>query len=188
MEKSPAFPELLAGFRAGDSASVKALCEQYAPFLRAAVRRQLHPGLRTRFDSLDFVQDVWASFLAIPAERYTFDTPEALLAFLNRMAHNRVVEVFRQRFETQKDDITRERAVSSEDGSDQIRAPAPTASQLVIADEQWERLCGRFPEGHRTILELLRDGHSYEDIAQLSGVSLSTVNRIVRRLKELTAS
>ncbi|MBP3954057.1 helix-turn-helix domain-containing protein [Gemmata sp. G18] len=187
MGESAAFAELIAGFRAGNPTSINALCQQYAPYLRAAVRRQLHPRLRTRFDSLDFVQDVWASFLAIPTERYTFDTPEALLAFLNRMAHNRVVEVFRQRFGTQKDDITREQGVSSEDGSDQIRAPVPTASQLVIADEEWDRLRGRFPAGQRMVLELLRDGHSHEDIARLAGVSLSTVNRIVRRLKDFTA-
>jgi RNA polymerase sigma-70 factor (ECF subfamily) len=179
------FLELIAGLRARDPASVEALCLRYAPFIRAAVRRQLHSGLRTRFDSLDFVQDVWVSFLAIPTERYTFDTPEALLAFLTRMAHNRVIEVFRQRFATQKNDITRERAMG-DDGAHQLRSPTATPSQWVIADEQWEQLRGRFSEGQRAILELLRDGHSYEDIARLANVSLSTVNRIVRRLKDLT--
>jgi RNA polymerase sigma-70 factor (ECF subfamily) len=186
VEETAAFPELIAGLRAGDPASVETLCRQYGPFIRAAVRRQLHPRLRTRFDSLDFVQDVWASFLAIPTERYTFDTPRALLAFLNRMAYHRVVDVFRQRFGTLKDDINREQAVSAANGSDQLRSPTPTPSQWVIAGEEWERLRGRFPEGQRVVLELLRDGHSYEDIARLANVSLSTVNRIVRRLKDLT--
>jgi len=180
------FPELIAGVQAGDPASIELLCQRYAPFIRAAVRRQLHPGLRTRFDSLDFVQDVWASFLAIPAERYAFDTPQALVAFLTRMAHNRVVEVFRRRFGTLKDNITREQAVNDDDGSDQLRSSTPTPSQWVIAGEEWELLRGRFPEGQRVILELLRDGHNLEDIARLANVSLSTVNRIVRRLKDLT--
>src|SRR3954469_20772538 len=98
----------MARLRAGDPGALDALYREYGPFVRAAVRRQLHPRLRTRFDSLDFVQDVWASFLAIPADRYAFDNPQALLAFLTRMAHHRVIEVFRQRFETQKNDITRE--------------------------------------------------------------------------------
>jgi RNA polymerase sigma-70 factor (ECF subfamily) len=56
----------------------------------------------------------------------------------------------------------------------------------VIAGEEWEQLRGRFPEGQRVVLELLRAGHSYEDIARLASVSVSTVNRIVRRLKDLT--
>jgi RNA polymerase sigma-70 factor (ECF subfamily) len=184
VDETAAFPELIAGLRAGDPACVEVLCRRYAPFIRAAVRRQLHPRLRTRFDSLDFVQDVWASFLAIPAERYTFDTPAALRAFLTRMAHHRVIEVFRRRFGTLKDDINREQADSA--GSERLPAPTPTPSQWVIANEEWEQLRGRFPEGQRVILELLRDGHSYEDIARLAQVSVSTVNRIVRRLKDLT--
>lgn len=184
MEEGPAFTELVGGLRAGDPAAVEALCREYAPFVRAAVRRQLHPDLRTRFDSLDFVQDVWASFLAIPGERYTFDTPQALVAFLMRMASNRVVDVFRQRFQTQKDNIARERG--ADDAQDRLPSDAPSASQFAIASEEWERLTKRFPAGHRVILERLREGYTYEDIARIAKVSLSTVNRIVSRLKELS--
>lgn len=185
MEAEPPFAELVGGLRAGDPSAVAALCRQYAPFIRAAVRRQLHPGLRTRFDSLDFVQDVWASFLALPAERYAFDTPQALFAFLTRMASNRVVEVFRQRFDTQKNDISRE--LAADDATrDQLASPAPTPSQCAIAAEEWERLARRFPEGHRLVLERLREGYTNEDVARLAAVSLSTVNRIVSRLKGLS--
>lgn len=44
----------------------------------------------------------------------------------------------------------------------------------------------RFPIGHRVVLERLREGHGYEDIARMANVSMSTVNRVVRRLKEMT--
>ena len=180
------FAELVIGLRTGDTLVVEKLCRQYSPFIRAVVRRQLHPRLRTRFDSLDFVQDVWASFLAIPNERYNFDTPQALLAFLTRMASFRVVEVFRQRFSTKKNAIARECDTAGNGLPDQVSSPAPTASQWAIATEEWERITGRFPEGHRKILEWLRSGHSNEEVAHLANMSLSTVNRIIRRLKELT--
>jgi DNA-directed RNA polymerase specialized sigma24 family protein len=186
MEDVDAFAELVARLRTGDPAGVDGLCRKYSPFIRAAVRRQLHPRLRTRFDSLDFVQDVWASFFAIPNERYTFDTPQALVAFLTRIASHRVVEVFRQRFGTQKNNITRELETTDNDVPDQLWSTAPTPSQWAIAAEEWVRITGRFPEGHRMILEWLRAGHSNEDVASLANVSLSTVNRIVRRLKDLT--
>lgn len=184
MDEEPAFAELVDGLRAGDPAAVEALCRQYAPFIRAAVRRQLHPRLRTRFDSLDFVQDVWASFLALPADRYAFDTPQALFGFLTRMASNRVVEVFRQRFGTQKHDIARE--LADDAARDALPARGPTPSQWAIAAEEWERLTSRFPEGHRVVLERLREGYTHEDVARLADVSLSTVNRIVSRLKGLS--
>jgi RNA polymerase sigma-70 factor (ECF subfamily) len=186
VENVEAFAELLAGLRTGNPAVVDGLCLRYSPFIRAAVRRQMHPRLRTRFDSLDLVQDVWASFLAIPNERYTFDTPQALLAFLTRMASHRVVEVFRQRFGTQKNDITRELETTDNDVPNQLSSTDPTPSQWAIAAEEWDRIIGRFPEGHRMILEWLRAGHTNEDIACLAKVSLSTVNRIVRRLKDIT--
>jgi RNA polymerase sigma factor (sigma-70 family) len=187
VDEAAEFRRLLAGLRAGEAGAVDDLCRLYGPFVRAAVRRQLHPKLRTRFDSIDFVQDVWASFLAVPQERYTFETPQALLGFLCRVAHNKVVEVFRQRFETQKDDVTREQRVDEvEGGRDGLASAAPTPSQHAVAGEQWERLLSQFPAGHQEVVRRLRDGYSHEDIARMSNVSLSTVNRIVRRLKALT--
>lgn len=187
MDELEEFRSLLKGVRDGDPAASAELCRRYGPFLRAAIRRQLHQQLRPRFDSLDFVQDVWASFLAIPAERYTFDSPSALVAFLTRVAHNKVVEVFRRRFNTERDAVRREcPADRDEAGADALPSRLATPSQWAIAGEQWERLLSQFPPGHRVIVERLREGHSNEDIARMANVSVSTVSRVVRRLKDLT--
>lgn len=181
------FPRLLAALRAGDPAAAEAICRRYEPVLRAAIRRQLNPRLRARLDSVDIVQDVWASFLAIPPERLTFDNPAALLAFLSKVASNRVVEVFRKRFGTQSHQIDREVRVDVVPGArDRLAGPDPTPSMCVLAREEWDRLVGQFPPGHRVILLRLREGHQYQDIARMANVSLSTVNRVVRRLRELT--
>ena len=179
-------PELLAAFRAGEPAAGAELYALFAPLIRVAVRRRLHHRLRTRFDSLDFVQDVWASFLASPPDRHAFVTAEAVAGFLARVAHNKVVEVFRQRFGTQKNDIAREVSAAPSGADADPPARTPTPSQWAIAGEQWERLLRHIPPGHRAIVERLREGHNHEDIARLTNVSLSTVNRIVRRLKNLT--
>src|SRR5438445_4058176 len=95
MDDAAEFGRLLGGLRSGDPGAADELYRRYGGFIRAAVRRQLHDRLRTRFDSLDFVQDVWVSLLAVPADRYTFDSPQALLVFLNRVAYRKVVDVFR---------------------------------------------------------------------------------------------
>src|SRR5215203_3849633 len=150
MNEGTDFQDLLARVRQGESAATTELCRRFEPYIRAAVRRQLHPRLRTQFDSIDFVQDVWSSFLTVPAGQYTFDTPEALLGFLNRMAYNRVVEVFRQRFGTQKHDITREQTIvaGADPPTETVAARTASPSQFAIAGEQWDRLLGNFPEGH----------------------------------------
>ena len=186
MDEREEMQRLLAALRTGDPAAAAEFYRRYGPVVRAAVRRELHHRLRTRFDSLDFVQDVWASFLALPADRYTFASPQALLGFLARVAQNKVIEAFRRRFRTQKNDIARERAEPRDGGTDEPPAPTPSPSQWAVAGEAWERLLKNVPPGHRVIVERLREGHTYEDIARMTNVSVSTVNRIVRRLKDLT--
>jgi RNA polymerase sigma-70 factor (ECF subfamily) len=176
-------PELLDGLRRGDASSAEELYHRFGPAIRAAVRRRLHHRLRDKFDSLDFVQDVWASYLALPPERAAFDSPEEAVRFLTRIAENKVIEVFRQRFQSQKYDIARERPGAT--GPEPPGAD-PTPSQTAIAREEWERLLDRVPPGHRPVVERLRNGDTYEDIARITNLSVSTVNRIVRRLKGLT--
>ena len=187
MEEFQENQRLLAALRSGDATAAAELYRRYAPILRAAVRRQLHRRLRTRFDSFDFVQDVWASFLAMPPDRYEFESPRALMCFLTRVAYHKVVEVFRQRFETQKCDVARETSLEEAwPGRRETPSPFASPSQWAIAGERWEQLLSRVPPGHRVIVERLREGYDYADIARMTNVSVSTVNRIVRRLKDVS--
>src|SRR3712207_6024172 len=96
------FARLVAGLRAGDPAAVAEVERRYGRILRAVVRRHLHPRLRNRVDSIDVVQDVWASILRIDRERLEFENPAALIGYLKRVTYHRTVEVYRERFETQK--------------------------------------------------------------------------------------
>ena len=183
------FERLLAGLRAGDPAAIDTVCRRYGGFLRVAVRRHLHPRLRPRFDSVDVVQDVWLSFLTIPPERLQFDKEQDFIAYLGRVVYHRVVELFRQRFDLQKDNVAREASPELlSPGTDGIAGSTATPSTYAVAGEEWEQLMLQFPEGHRAILRRLREGHEHRDIARLANVSLSTVNRVVRRLKEMTGA
>jgi len=179
------FGHLLTRLRSGDQAASDDLYARYADALRRAVRHQLHPRLRVQFDSLDFVHDVWASFLALPADRCAFADSDALGRFLTRVARNKVIEVFRQRFRSQARDINRERPLTEPAVAAQALGAGPTPSQLVIAAERWDGLLRSLPEGHRAILERLREGHSQADVAAMLGVNVRTVERVVRRLKDL---
>jgi RNA polymerase sigma factor (sigma-70 family) len=189
VDEAADFKQLLSGLRAGDPTAVDTVCRRYEGFLRAAVRRQLHPRLRTRFDSVDVVQDVWLSFLTIPPERLQFDKEQDLIAYLGRVVYHRVVEMFRQRFDTQKDNVAREASADLlSPGNEWIASSTATPSTYAVAGEEWEQLLLQFPEGHRIILRRLREGHDHRDIARIANVSLSTVNRVVRRLKEMTGA
>src|SRR6188768_2709839 len=52
----------LARIQAGDEEAARELLRRYEAEVRLVVRRQLPRLLRSRFDSLDFLQSVWGSF------------------------------------------------------------------------------------------------------------------------------
>lgn len=183
--KNAEFDGLITRVRAGDPSALGELLDRFGAVVRAAVRRKLPDRLRQEFDSLDFVQDVWASFLALPTERMTFPQPEELAAFLARVARNKVVGVVRQRFGTKAYDITRKQPLPEDGGSETPKASDPSPSQWAIAGEKWLALTRKLTPGELKLLERLRDGYTLPEIASLLGTSLSTVNRMVRRLKKL---
>ena len=100
----------MRGVREGSQDAGWKLVETYGPHILRVVRRSLSQDLRTKFDSIDFVQAVWASIFAEPTRLATFEQPEQLIAYLAAVARNKVVDEFRRRVQTQKFDVKRERA------------------------------------------------------------------------------
>ncbi len=163
--------------------AVQELLEHYGPHILRVIRRKLNKRMRSKFDSADFAQAVWASFFAGRARRYAFDRPEALLTFLTSLARNKVVEAVRQRCQTQKYNVHRELPFAS---SVLCRKAAvqPTPSQAAVVNEEWEKLLGQLPPHRRRILVLLRQGSSCAEIAQELGLSVKTIRRIIQRLAQ----
>ena len=55
--------ELIEKLNGGDLAAAERAFLAYEPYLRMAVRRQLTGPLRSKLDSMDIVQSVWADVL-----------------------------------------------------------------------------------------------------------------------------
>ena len=92
--------------RSGSTDAVWRLIEDYGPHIQRVVRRRLDQRMRSKFDSQDFVQMVWASFFRNPVEMSSFDEPEDLLRYLSAMARHKVVNEHRRRIVHQKHNIT----------------------------------------------------------------------------------
>src|SRR5256885_494267 len=82
----------------GSSEAAQELMAKYGAYIIRAVRKRLSHKLRPRFDSIDFVQDVWASFYR--GEERKFEGPEHLIAFLTRVAQNKVIDAARGSLDT----------------------------------------------------------------------------------------
>ena len=177
------FRKLMDEVRAGSEyAAVQAL-ELCGDHIYRAVRRKLNRALRPRFDSQDFVQAVWVSFFRHRSQVVKFEKPEELIAFLTRVAGNKVIDECRHRLQTQKANVNRE--CSMDDDLAQCAVPIgrePAASQVAIAKEQWDRMIEGLPLRYRRILELRAQGETQKKIAELLNVDERTVRRVLRRL------
>jgi RNA polymerase sigma factor (sigma-70 family) len=179
------FGLLMEGVLAGDENAATRLLNRYGPVIRQAVRRRLNKQLRSKFDSVDFVQDVWASFFANPPEQEAFLEPEKLAAFLTKIACNKVVDAARDRFFTIKHNVNREYSLhdARQGDFDHPAVNQPTPSEVFRGRELWDRLLHGQPLVHQRILVLRRDGKGLAEIAEEIGISLRHVRRIIDKLR-----
>jgi RNA polymerase sigma factor (sigma-70 family) len=178
---------LIDRYVAGDPAAFAALYAEYGEVVREAIRRRLPDRLRQEYDSLDFAQDVWASFCQLPPGQHRFDSPEELGGFLARVAYNKVIDACRRRLGSKTYDVTREQAlVKAADGTDvPVPGREPSPSQWVIAGEKWAVIAATLPPQHLAVIDRLREGFTQQEVADMVGVTDRTVRRIVERVREL---
>jgi RNA polymerase sigma factor (sigma-70 family) len=176
--------ELLSRIKDGDEGAARELLTRYESKVRLVVRRQLPRLLRSRFDSLDFLQSVWGSFFhKIRTGPNDLDEEQSLITFLAWAARNKVIDEYR-RAATQKQDITREQRLGVQTDNEACLAVDDTPSQLAEANETYERLRDLLPEGRRVILDLKADGYSCREIGDRIGMSERTVQRVLEDLKD----
>ncbi len=176
---------LLEKLSAGDQSAAERVFRDYEPFLRAMVRRRLTPPLRSKFDSLDVVQTVWADVLSGFREKARdFSDRSHLRAFLARVTYNHFVNHCRRH----SPQLALEQPLYEDDSSALAPSVQPRASQLAQADELWSTLLELCPPAHREVLELKRDGVPIQEIASLTGLHEGSVRRILYDLARRLAA
>lgn len=172
--------ELIARIQGGDEEAARELLNRYESKVRMVVRRQLPRLLRSRFDSLDFLQSVWGSFFhRIRTGPNDLEEERNLIAFLAWAARNKVIDEYR-RAASQKQNINREAPRRLEGG---LAAAGETPSQVAQARETYDRLHDLLPEDRRIILELKAAGFSSKEIGDQVGISERTVQRVLEDLR-----
>jgi len=144
----------------------------------------LNRRLRSKFDSLDFVQLVWSSFFRDPVDLQRFNRPEELAAFLATMARNKVGMEVRRRLMTQKFNLNRERSLEEADVTEQgdTRGHQPMPMQVAVARERLERMLTGQPQHYRRIIHLRLQGRTNAEIAETLHINESTIRRFLKRL------
>jgi RNA polymerase sigma factor (sigma-70 family) len=175
---------LIREIRAGSEDAAWELVAQFGEQLRRAVRRALNAKLRSKFDSVDFVQLVWKSLFRVRDKLERFDRPEELAAYLTVMAQNKVGMQIRQQLLTAKRNVAREQSFDQLVARDPTQFPSrePEQIEVAIARERWDRLMQEQPAHYRQIIQLRLQGHTQAGIAKTVGVDESTVRRFLTKL------
>src|SRR3974390_3065013 len=130
----------LKRIQAGDEEAARELLQRFEPEVRLVVRRQLPRLLRSRFDSLDFLQSVWGSFFRRMRDAPTaFEDSRHLVAFLARAAKNKVIDEYR-RAASLKHDMHREEPLWGDGRRPKdVADPIDSPSELAQAREGFGR-------------------------------------------------
>jgi len=174
VEAPSEFAELMCRVREGCPKAMEEVCRRYTNAIRYVVRRKLRQRLRAQYDSVDFVQAVWASVAGVPRGDFTFETSEDLIRFLARLATHKVIDAYRQSIAQKNCEV--EQPLESPSA---VPGREPTPSQNAIADERFQKMIDALTPGQRRILMLRRQGHTYEEIADHLKIDVKTVQRIL---------
>jgi DNA-directed RNA polymerase specialized sigma24 family protein len=176
------FTTLMDRLCAGDEDAARLLVERYGDSILRVIRRRLPQWLRSKYDSQDFTQAVWASFFALPHDHDALKDPARLAKFLRQLASHKVIDVVRQRGKTAQYNVNRERSLEGSVTPKEGELPArqPTPSQTAMAREE----VGRALDPRRDPRAELPPGRTAEEIARELKVSLRTVYRVLARLKK----
>jgi RNA polymerase sigma-70 factor (ECF subfamily) len=142
--------------------------------------------MRTRFDSLDFSQQVWASFF-LGENAPDFQTPDELIGFLGAMAERKVI-LENRRQAAQKNNLRRESPIDEHDTHVGYHPAAhdPTPSTVAVYNEQYERIIVNQAPEVREVAQLRLEGNTFHEISESLEIDERTARRFMRRLKRTT--
>ena len=180
------FKQLLKEVQEGSEEAARTFLDKYGGYILRVIRQRLARRLRSKFDSSDFLQDVWASFFRDPPAPEAFSEHKALLGFLAQMARNKVAQTNRRRLHGPRH---ADKLENSLDGSARFQAKGlegidPTPSEVAVAREKWVGIVEGTKPQHEKFLLLLHEGYTHEEIADLLGMSAKSVQRLVGKLRE----
>ena len=173
------FRELMRGVRGGSPDAIRDLVREYEGPIRGAVRRALHPKLRSGFDSLDFVQLAWRSFFRARKHAERIETLEDFIRYMGKMACNKVRAEDRRR-RARRHDVRRE--VPLHTAYEEVVAREPEPVDTVIAQERLEQVLKNQSPRRRKIIQMRVQGNTFAEIGTRLNIDLHTAQRFISRL------
>jgi RNA polymerase sigma factor (sigma-70 family) len=188
------FQKLMGEVASGSEDAIWQLAQTYTPYIVRAVRLSLSPRLRSKLDSQDVAQTLWASLLLRRNELDRLKTPEELIAYLARATKNKVIDAARH-FGRQKCDISLEQSLNqpvcgdADRPNQRITGPRlvsreATPSTAASLRERFNLVLLNATERDRKILQLRLKGLGFEAIGLELKIDEKTARRAIYALIE----
>jgi RNA polymerase sigma-70 factor (ECF subfamily) len=185
MGEGPSDHSLLIQFRGGDQDAAAALYNRYAHRLRALAQHKNCSDLASRLDCDDIVQSVFESFFR-GVYRGSYDVPAGeelwhlfLVITLNKI---RAKGVYHR---AAKRDV---RMTSGNAGIERYADPLHSNdSASILLKMSVEEALSQLPAQHKQVVELRMEGHEVADIAERTGRSKRSIERILQECRKKLA-
>jgi RNA polymerase sigma factor (sigma-70 family) len=141
--------------------------------------------LRRVFDSQDIVQSVWAS--CTNRSFWDFQSPQALMAYLHRMALNHILDEERRRRPGRHAYTDAQSLTAADPSFSNLEVPSrePRPISTVANRELLQKMCEGLDETERCVIDLVQAGFTQEEIARQVGKSSRSVARMVDRARRI---
>lgn len=160
----------------GDVSAVEPVFRAYEPYLRIAVRRRLGQRLRSKVDSGDIVQSVFADVLrGVRDGGWHFAGRPQLLAFLHTIARRRLAD----RYQKDRQALERERPLDATPPRSLRDVVQPRPSQEAQGREFLEAVLRACPPAHHEVIRLRMNGFRMAEIAARTGLHEGSVRRVL---------
>ena len=182
MPPDPSFNELIRRVSVGDDQAAARLVRDFEPVVRRVLRARLRDNARARleFDSMDICQSVMANFFVrAAAGQFDLKEPDDLSKLLVTMTRNKVAEKIRRQHRQRRD--SRRTVGGVEEMA--LAGPAPSPSSVLAGKDLLVEVRQRLSEDDRQLVELRRQGLSWEEVAvSLGGTAGARRNQLARAL------
>jgi RNA polymerase sigma factor (sigma-70 family) len=192
------FSQLMAELAEGSEEAAWQIANDYTPHVLRAIRAALPGSIRSKLDSQDLAQMIWASLLLKRSDLDDLHSPQQLINLLVRIAHNKVVDAYRHYTNYQSRDHRRESSIDAVSNSNQAASPhcfdgglldrELSPSQTAGLREKWQLVFESLSSRDRKILRHRMNGKTYAEIARAVGIGITTVRttleQIVVRLRD----
>lgn len=177
------FQKILERVCAGSEDAIWELIETYGPHIQRVVRRRLNHKMRSKFDSLDFVQMVWASFFTEREKLVNFKEPSELSRYLAILAQRKLIQESRRRLQGVKHNVDLECQLAGEaEEESAYTRKSNTPSQIVMAKDELECMMANRSDRDRQVVELRMQGLKFVEIAEKLGIHERTAREVIGKL------